>query len=242
MLRKVDDFLGLLGGFEAVDLTHNIEENMPVFPSHTKFFRNRWVCPGDPAFLNVMIMGDHTGTHLDTPAHFLHDEHDPVRKLCHEIDPMALMGRAVKLTFGPFEADNSTISAEDIKAWESAHVQIRADDIVIFDYQWANKWALADVSNAFMEAWPGLSESAVAYLIEKKIRAAGTDCASIDAADGDGGKFPGHLGLLFKGILVIENLANLERLPDEFIFVGMPLKIKGAGGSPIRAVGLAPRA
>ena len=238
MPTEISQFLSVLERFKVVDLTHTLENNMPVFPSHTKYFLNHWISPGDPAYLNVMTIGDHAGTHFDTPAHFLHDESNTVRKLCHEIDPMAMIGRAVKLTFGPFLADNSTVSDLDIMAWEAENVELREDDIVIFDYQWAGKWAPVNESNAFMEAWPGLSESAVDYLIDKKVRVVGTDCASVDSADGDGGKFPGHLGLLFTGILVIENLMNLDSLPAEFIFIGLPLKIKDAGGSPIRALAL----
>jgi kynurenine formamidase len=36
---------------------------------------------------------------------------------------------------------------------------------------------------------------------------------------------------------VIENLTNLERIgTSKFTFVGVPLKIRGASGSPIRAI------
>ena len=241
MPADINQFLEWLSKSDVVDLTHTLENDIPTYPNHTKYFFNRWKAPADPAYLNAMLIGDHTGTHFDTSAHFLHDETNPVRKLCHEIDPMAMIGHAVKLTFGPFAADNSTISDLDIKAWEAENIGLRGDDIVIFDYQWADKWALVDESNSFMEAWPGLSVSAVNYLIEKKIRVAATDCASIDSADGDKGKFPGHLGLLFEGILVIENLMNLKNLPSEFIFIGLPLKIKDAGGSPIRALALVPK-
>lgn len=241
-MSKLDELVTLLGGFEVVDLTHTVENNMPVFPSHTKFFLNEWISPGDPAFLNMMVMGDHTGTHFDTPSHFNHDRSDPVRKTCHEIEPAALSGRAVKLTFGPFEADNCTISAGDIKAWEAKNREITAEDIVILDYQWAPRWKLVTEGNEFMENWPGIDPSAGEYLLSKGIRVVGTDCASIDAADGCGFQFPGHLGLLVKGILVIENLTNLDKLPNEFLLVAMPLKLKGAGGSPIRAVALVPKA
>ncbi|OGG47404.1 hypothetical protein A3D66_00130 [Candidatus Kaiserbacteria bacterium RIFCSPHIGHO2_02_FULL_50_9] len=41
--------------------------------------------------------------------------------------------------------------------------------------------------------------------------------------------------LLQAGSLSFERLCNLEQLPDEFMFYGMPLKIKGGDGSPVRA-------
>lgn len=41
--------------------------------------------------------------------------------------------------------------------------------------------------------------------------------------------------LLEKGIISFENLTNTENLPQEFTFYGVPLNIKEADGSPVRA-------
>lgn len=41
--------------------------------------------------------------------------------------------------------------------------------------------------------------------------------------------------LLEKGIISFENLANTEKLPEAFTFYGVPLNIKEADGSPVRA-------
>ncbi len=41
--------------------------------------------------------------------------------------------------------------------------------------------------------------------------------------------------LLAAGIIVFENLANLDRLPEAFDFYGMPLRIRGGDASPVRA-------
>jgi len=242
MSNRINQFLDMMKTFEAIDLTHTMEEKMPTFPGHTKFFLNEWVSPGDPAYLSVISMGDHSGTHYDAPAHFVRDPADPNYIFCEQVPLMSLTGHALKLTFGPFGPDNSTISAADIQAWERENVAIAEDDIVIFDYQWAgDKWCPVDERNAFLENWPGLDESAVHYLLEKKIRVAGTDCASIDAADGAGFVFPGHFQLLCNNVLLLENLMNLDKVPNEFIFMALPLKLKGAGASPIRAVALVPR-
>jgi len=44
-----------------------------------------------------------------------------------------------------------------------------------------------------------------------------------------------HQALLGAGIVIVESLANLDKLPERFTFVGLPLKLKGRDGSPIRA-------
>ena len=41
--------------------------------------------------------------------------------------------------------------------------------------------------------------------------------------------------LLEKGIISFENLANTDKLPEAFTFYGVPLNIKEADGSPVRA-------
>jgi len=47
---------------------------------------------------------------------------------------------------------------------------------------------------------------------------------------------PNHHILLGKEIVIIENLYNLDKLPDSvFTFQCVPLKIENADGSPVRA-------
>lgn len=51
--------------------------------------------------------------------------------------------------------------------------------------------------------------------------------------------FPVHMALLPAGILIYENIANLERVPvARFQFLGLPLRLSGATGSPVRAVAI----
>ena len=49
---------------------------------------------------------------------------------------------------------------------------------------------------------------------------------------------PTHPIVLEKQLLIIENLTNLGELPDFFLFLAMPLKIRAGSGSPVRAVAL----
>ena len=39
-------------------------------------------------------------------------------------------------------------------------------------------------------------------------------------------------------VVVVESLANLDKVPDSFIFSGFPLNLTGLDGSPIRAVAI----
>ena len=74
-------------------------------------------------------------------------------------------------------------------------------------------------------------------MVEKKINAVAIDCPSIDIGTDSG--FIAHKILLSNQILVIENLCNLYRVNNEkFTLLITPLKLVGASGSPIRAIGI----
>jgi kynurenine formamidase len=238
----VDALAHALTGFEAIDLTHTLQEGIPSYPTHAKFFRMPWQSMGDVAEMNQLILSDHSGTHVDSPSHFVSGEGDPARKHVHELDVDSFVGRAVKMEFGPFTATNELITAADISAWERAHVEVRAGDIVLLDLKWSERWKPIPEGFGFLEGWPGLDRSAAEHLAGKGVKAIGTDCISLDSGDGGRGELPAHLTLLPRGILIMENLANLARLPDVSFFVALPLKVKDATGSPVRAVALVPRA
>ena len=84
---------------------------------------------------------------------------------------------------------------------------------------------------------PGLAVSAAKYLASKKINMVGIDSPSIDL--GKDSKFSVHHILAKSGILIVENLANLEKINSEmFHLIVAPLKLKNATGSPVRAMAL----
>src|SRR4051794_12404475 len=92
--------LEALADHRVVDLTRLLEAGIPTYPTHPKFFQMRWCSMGDPAEMNQLVMGEHIGTHLDAPSHFVPS--GPKRKHIHELPLQAFIGRCVTLTFGPF--------------------------------------------------------------------------------------------------------------------------------------------
>ncbi len=82
---------------------------------------------------------------------------------------------------------------------------------------------------------PGLTKSATTYLVSKKINLVGIDSPSIDL--GTDKSFTAHKILAKNNILIVENLSNLEKISTlEFVFIILPLKLKDATGSPVRAI------
>ncbi|MGV2080219.1 MULTISPECIES: cyclase family protein [unclassified Rhizobium] len=236
--ENIRSLVKIFGNSPIVDLTRPLQDGMPTYPTHPKYFQMRWCSMGDPAEMNQIVLGEHTGTHLDAPSHFVR-EGDPARKNIDEIALDQLVGRAVKLTFGPFPAENVQVTADEIRAWEASNFAIEERDIVLFDFQWGHKWAAGEAGFDFLDRWPGLSRSAAEYLAQKNVKVVGTDCISLDPGDG-GDDLAAHLTLLPKGILILENVCNLHAIQKETFFMALPLKIAGGTGAPVRAISVQP--
>jgi kynurenine formamidase len=85
-------------------------------------------------------------------------------------------------------------------------------------------------------AWPAPTPEAIGLLLERKVACLGVDTPSVGAAH-DG--YPAHIAGLPHGLVYVEGLAGLARLPvrgAHFLF--LPLPIVGGSGAPGRAVAL----
>lgn len=219
-----------------VDLSHRLEEGIPTYPTHARYFRNTWVALGDVARMHQLVLGDHTGTHVDSPCHFpISGPHAAVTVDQLRLD--ALTGRCMTISLDPPPAPNEMIPARALTDWEKRHEPIRAGDIVLLDFQWGRaRWARGEEGFAHLQGWPGIGRDAAELLRDRKVRAVGTDCVSLDTGDGGRGELPAHFTLLAAGVLIIENVANLHELPPVSFFLAFPLPISGGTGSPLRAL------
>lgn len=221
----------LLTAGRVVDLTHPVHEDMPWFPTHSPFCRERTEdqAAGDPATTYRFTMNEHTGTHVDAPSHFV-----PVGSHGHvtvdQLAPDRLLARAVCIDASRL-SEEPTIPAWLIEDAETRHGRLGPDDVVLFHTGQAQHWPSPD---RYLQGWMGLDPATAGILRDRRVRAVGIDAASIDrpgSAD-----FPVHHLLLERGILVLENLANLHLLPPTSTFLALPLPLRGGSGSPVRAV------
>ncbi len=221
-----------------VDLSHTLEEGMPVWPALPKYYHNLWysIHLGDHATSCQLQLSEHTGTHVDAPGHFLPTGH-PHHKWVDEVVLGTWMGRAAVVTCRDIPAA-SAVPPSTVLQWESEHGPIRPGDLVLFDFGWASKWAVRPDDLEFLRSWPGLAVETAQLLVERGARAVGVDTLSPDVFGNSGD--PIHRLLLGHGVVIIENLCNLELLPPVCFVVALPLKVKGGTGSPVRAMALVP--
>jgi arylformamidase len=227
-------------GSKVVDLSQAISPEIPVpvgfpAPSIDTFLSQE---KGDVANVEILAIGVHAGTHVDAPYHFFSD-----LQRVDELPPDCLIGPAVVVDVTDKEG-GVAIEAEDLRQWESAAGEaIRPGDIVLLHTGHSKNWRLGEAGSAYWEnGWPHLARSAVDYLAAKPIRAIGVESFDPDWVDLDdlaSAEFPTHRTFLPRGILVMENLTNLEQIPGARCYViALPLKIVGASGSPLRVVAI----
>lgn len=223
---------------KLVDLSQAYEEHMPNYPTHSKFYHNLWgsYWHGDRALTYQLVMNEHNGTHVDAPAHFISDAKPQTHVTIDRVPLARLIGRGAHLDCRSLR-EGDYASKNFVTAWEAQHGALEAGDIVLFDFGWSAHWGLRPKSQRYLEDWPGVSLEAAEYLITKPIAALGVDTLSPDPPEALR-KNPIHPVVLEKQILIIENLCNLDQLPDFFLFLALPLKIRAGSGSPIRAVAL----
>lgn len=210
-----------------VDLSMELHPHIQVFSAYPPMAVLSWATHGVQGFAaEVIYLATHTGTHVDAPYHFASDGLS-----IHELTLDRLVGEAVLADLGE-KPPLSLISAAELKACLNS-VSFKPGYIVLIKTGWSRMAGRLE----YLTVNPGLSRDAAEYLVELGAAAVGLDTPNLDQAQAEG--YPAHKILLPKGVPIIENLANLEKIgATKFTFVGAPLKIRGASGSPIRAIAL----
>ena len=212
---------------KVIDLTLTISEKIPTFPgSPQPNFINWERLEKDGYNLELLFLSSHTGTHIDAPYHFLKDG-----QKIHQIVTRRLVTEAILIKIR--KGANQPITKADIQKFERKYGKIDDGSTVIFHTGWQKNLK----KESYFLRNPGLAVSAAKYLASKKINLVGIDSPSIDL--GNDSKFSVHHILAKSGILIVENLTNLEKINSEmFHLIVAPLKLKNATGSPVRAMAL----
>ena len=224
---------------EIIDLSQEIYSGMPVFPglpevkigvhiSHEEWDGIPSSSQVTPA-VNRLEFGEHTGTHVDAINHM----GSQYRGQSIDTMPLSMFyTRGICLDLSS-KGLRELIEPADIEnALARARLEIEpGDTVLLYTDHYRRTFGTPDWHNH-----PGVSAGAARWLGERKIAAFGVKTMA-----------PGVLHLSNKevhricgemGFTHYENLINLHRLTGRgrFRFIGLPLKIRGGTGSPVRAV------
>ncbi|MBI4257926.1 MAG: cyclase family protein [Thaumarchaeota archaeon] len=208
-----------------IDLSQSIHSNMQVFPTYPKPVTIPWAKRETYGYESeVIYMSSHTGTHIDAPYHF-HLDGRRIDEL--DLDIFIRPGLLLNLTG---KGAKEYISLSDLEtALQKARSPVKGKAVLLH-----TGWSKHSGRKQYLTENPGLSKEAARYLVKNRAALVGIDAANIDHPSEN--TFPAHNTLLHNNIPIVENLCNLEALRQKkFRFIALPLKLKGATGSPVRA-------
>ena len=230
------------GKTKVVDMTHAINDKMPAWPGDTHTFEAKInaTVEKNGYFTRSFWMLEHYGTHMDAPAHF-----PPGKITVDEIPVTHFFGPAVVIDVQSEAAKDADyrLRVTRVEKWEALHGHISAGSIVLLRTGWGARWP-DQASYRNMDAngamhFPGYSVEAAKLLMERGTVGLGIDTLSIDY--GESKNFEVHRVDLPAGLFNLENLANLDELPEAGAFlIAAPIKLEGGSGGPCRVFAILP--
>ncbi len=189
----------------------------PGDPPYTRRLRAA-IGEGSLSDVSMVEMTAHTGTHVDTPGHFVAggkklDDYRP--------EDFILPARVVNV-------GDATVVAPDVV--DAAG--LREGEAVLF--RTANSATGRIAGARFFEDGVTLAPETAELCVRCRAPLVGIDYFTVDAyGEGD---FPVHRTLLRAGVLILETI-NLRDVPaGEYTLICLPLRLHGAEASPVRAV------
>jgi kynurenine formamidase len=213
-----------------IDVSHTIEQGLITYKglpaplicdflsheaSHGHYGEGTEFCIGK------IEMVANTGTYIDSPYHRYRDGID-IAEL-----PLNSTTNLDSIVIRQTKRESRAI---DVDLFRNTGLKNKA---VLIHTGWDEHWK----ADAYFENYPFLTRDAAEYLRDSGAILVGIDSFNID--DTNDGERPVHTILLESGIPIVEHLTGLENLPDKgFRFFAAPVKVKGMGSFPIRAIAI----
>lgn len=244
------------GSIEVVDLTTPLGPDTPILHLPEPFANTVGLSTSPvsnfddrgPAWAwNDLSVGEHAGTHLDAPIHWISGREG---RSVDQIEPARLVGPAfiIDRTAESSADPDYLLEPHDFEAYEREHGRLPEGAWLLMRTGWA---ARGHDPAAFLNAdengphYPGVSIAGAKWLAEHpNLSGFGVEQIGIDAgvAGGFDPVFPVHYYLLGADKYGVTSLRNLDRLPvTGATLVVAPLPIIGGTGSPARVLAFVER-
>lgn len=228
----------------VIDLTYPLNSKNPYWPgpNYKPFkFEALATLERHGAYSGHYSTPEHLGTHIDAPNHF-----EPEKPSVDQLTLDDLVGPAVVIDLCQSVSldPDYALKVEDALSWEAIHGPIPQGAIVLIHTGWGGRWAdyerYKNTDAQGLLRFPGCSREAALFLVEKReVKALGIDTLSVDC--GHSTDFPTHHIFNSRGKWLIENLANLEKLPPRgATLIVAPIKIEGGSGGQARVWAILP--
>lgn len=200
---------------EIIDISMELNAETPEWPGDRPFEYTLSVTKEQSGSVNIgeLKTSTHMGTHIDAPFHY---------------DDFGL-----KVDEMPLEVYLSTAQVFDVQGLEIIGIKDFPEPedgvtaVLLKTCSWQDR-------KEFPKSWPIFSESIAEWMQEKGIRLLGVDVPSVDPENSK--ELPMHHSMNANSRYILEGIVLDDIEPGVYGLSALPLKIKGAEGSPVRAV------
>ncbi len=218
-------------GPRIIELSHRMTPGKQRFILHVRsrsveeYLPDYRVPEGEWYIMTDVEACTHVGTHVEAPYHAFKEGAQVA-----DLDPCSLIGPAAVVDFSDKKADQPISRGEMIEG--GAHIE--AGDILLIRTGLSRHYLTPKYRRPYIET------EAVDWLIERGIKALGIDCSGFENRSIDTHEV-NHRKLLGRGILIIEDMNNLDKLKEKRVFfLALPLPIEGLDASWIRPIAVEP--
>lgn len=203
---------------KLLDVSVPLTSRLPAYPGNPSFELQpvKRIADGGSSNVSKLVMGTHTGTHVDAPRHFF-DDGAAVDALPLDL----LLGRARVVEV----SRRGGIGAEELTA-----AGLREDIRVLLKTSNSALWN----SDTFHQEYTYLTDAGARYLVEQGVKVVGIDYLSIEQFKKAGA--PAHRTLLSEGVVIIEGLNLAEADAGMYEMYCLPLRVEGGDGAPARVI------
>lgn len=237
------------GNIVTVDLTAPLSSDTPVLqlpddmapiPPFAMEEVARFDERGMTSFQNAIHTGEHVGTHLDAPNHWITGDQEadvasiPVE---HLLAPAVVIDRTAEVTANP----DYLLDVQDLLDWQEEHGAFPEGGWLLFRTGWSSRLNNRDEYLNITETGPhtpGMTSACAEWLAQESplvgigVETVGTDAGQAFLMEP---QFPCHHFMLGAGKYGLTQLQNLDQLPIRgSMLIVSPLKIVGGSGSPSR--------
>ena len=191
---------------------------MHTYPGDARFRSRKLKSVEKDGFeIHRIVLGNHTGTHVDAPAHFVKD--------------------GASVTELPLEMLNGRVRVVEIHNKEKVDVAELRNLVLVEDFRILLKTRnslLWKSKRRYQKKHLYLTLDAAKYLVENGIKLIGFDYLSIER-HGDM-EFPVHRYLLGNQIIIVEGLNLSEVEEGDYEMSCLPIKLADLDGAPARVI------
>ncbi|MGH2499105.1 MAG: cyclase family protein [Candidatus Limnocylindria bacterium] len=203
------------------DVSLVMRPGMPTWPGEEgpSITPLRRIAKGDGANVSVVSFGNHTGTHVDPPIHFIEGANTVDRlPLDALVGPCRVVG---------YEEDPHISGA-----WlEGAGIPAGARRLL---FRTRNSEGWRDPSAPFDERFIALDETAAHWCVEHGVTLVGVDYLSVEPFGSGRIGHPVHVALLRAGVVIVEGLDLSAIAPGDYELACGPIKLERGDGAPAR--------